>query len=69
MQTTSSMDMLETKIDQLVETVEELHEENSALKDEINTLKLKDKDENMNTVKREIIRTKIQNMLNVLNGM
>lgn len=63
------MDMLETKIDQLVETVEELHEENSALKDEINTLKLKDKDENMNTVKREIIRTKIQNMLNVLNGM
>ncbi|MBS1272017.1 MAG: hypothetical protein MAGBODY4_01154 [Candidatus Marinimicrobia bacterium] len=69
MQTTPSLDNLENKIDKLVDTVADLHQENSDLKSELNSLKLKDKEDNMDTVKREIIRTKIQNMLNLLNSM
>lgn len=69
MQSTPPLDSLEHKIDKLVDTVSDLHEENTELKSELNSLKLKNKENNMDTVKREIIRTKIQNMLNLLNSM
>jgi len=68
-QSTPPLDSLEHKIDKLVDTVSDLHEENTELKSELNSLKLKNKENNMDTVKREIIRTKIQNMLNLLNSM
>lgn len=69
MQYSPHLDQLEQKIDQLVNVVDELHQENKDLKIQLNSLKLKNKDNNMDTVKREIIRSKIQNMLTLLNDM
>jgi hypothetical protein len=46
--------------------VEELAEENKALKSQLHSLQQRQKDENMDSVTREIIRTKVQSMLSLL---
>lgn len=62
----SKLDALEKKVHQLVGLVEELSEENKNLKSEVHSLKQRQKDENMDSVTREIIRTKVQSMLSLL---
>ena len=62
----SKLDALEKKVHQLVGLVEELSEENRALKSQLHSLKQRQKDENMYSVTREIIRTKVQSMLSLL---
>lgn len=62
----SKLDALEKKVHQLVGLVEELSEENRALKSQLHSLKQRQKDENMDSVTREIIRTKVQSMLSLL---
>ena len=62
----SKLDALEKKVHQLVGLVEELSEENRALKSQLHSLKQRQKDENMDSVTREIIRTKVQSMLKML---
>lgn len=62
----SKLDALEKKVHQLVGLVEELAEENKALKSQLHSLQQRQKDENMDSVTREIIRTKVQSMLSLL---
>ena len=62
----SKLDALEKKVHQLVGLVEELSEENKNLKSQLHSLKQRQKDENMESVTREIIRTKVQSMLSLL---
>lgn len=57
---------LERKVHQLVSIVEQLTHENKKLKEKVQLLQKRKKDENMTSVKREIIRTKVQSMLNML---
>jgi len=56
---------LEQKVRQLIETLQQLSEQNHQLKTELDSIRKK-KDENMDSVNREIIRTKVQTMLNTL---
>jgi len=57
---------LEQKVRQLVKTLQDLSEQNRQLKTELDSIRKKKKDENMESVNREIIRTKVQTMLNTL---
>lgn len=63
------LDTLEKKVHQLIETVDQLSTQNKQLKDELNSLSKKKRDENMDSVRREIIRTKVQTMLDLLEEM
>lgn len=64
-----SLTTLEKKVHQLIEAVEQLGEQNKQLHDELNAIRKKKRNENMNSVKREIIRTKVQTMLDLLEGI
>lgn len=60
---------LEKKVHQLIDAVERLGEQNKQLQNELNAIRKKKRNENMNSVKREIIRTKVQTMLDLLEGI
>ena len=57
---------LNQKVHQLIAVMDQLQANNQQLHDQLNELKKRPKDNNMETVKREIIRTKIQSMLSLL---
>lgn len=57
---------LEQKVHQLVKTLEQISQQNEQLRTELNAIRKKKKDENMDSVSREIIRTKVQTMLDLL---
>lgn len=57
---------LEQKVHQLVKTLEQISQQNQQLRTELNAIRKKKKDENMDSVSREIIRTKVQTMLDIL---
>lgn len=60
---------LEKKVHQLITVVEQLGVQNKQLQDELNLIRKKKRNENMDSVKREIIRTKVQTMLDLLEGI
>ncbi len=57
---------LEQKVHQLVKTLEQISQQNQQLRTELNAIRKKKKDEDMDSVSREIIRTKVQTMLDIL---
>jgi len=57
---------LEQKVHQLVKTLAQVSQQNQQLRTELNAIRKKKKDENMDSVSREIIRTKVQTMLDIL---
>ncbi len=62
----SKLDALEERVHRLVGLVESLSEENQNLKQQLHSLQQRQKDDNMDSVTREIIRTKVQSMLTLL---
>lgn len=69
MNTYPKLTTLEKKVHQLITVVEQLGVQNKQLQDELNLIRKKKRNENMDSVKREIIRTKVQTMLDLLEGI
>jgi len=60
---------LEGKVDSLVRAFREMRETNESLKSELQAMRKRQTKDHMDPVKREIIRNKVQMMLNVLEDL
>ncbi len=60
---------LEHEVNQLIHVFQEVCDTNESLKSELQTMKERKSDEHMDTVTREIIRNKVQLMLDILEDM
>lgn len=60
---------LENQVQQLVRTFQEVRDTNESLKSELNTMKQRRSSEHMDTVTREIIKNKVQLMLDILEDL
>jgi len=68
-QTTARLEQLENNVRELLNLLQTLQEEKRQLKSELNEMKMNAKDHDIEPVKREIIRNKVQTVLSALEDL
>ena len=68
-ETAPEFQRLENQVQQLVRAFQEVRDTNKSLKSELNTMKQRRSSEHMDTVTREIIKNKVQLMLDILEDL
>lgn len=68
-QTTARLEQLENNVRELLNLLQALQEERRQLESELNEMKMNAKDHDIEPVKREIIRNKVQTMLSALEDL
>jgi len=68
-QTTARLEQLGKNVRELLKLLRTLQEERRQLESELNEMKMNSKDHDIEPVKREIIRNKVQTMLSALEDL